>query len=270
MLASADRGISLSGALSTSSLLNMSLRLSSSLPLTLFFSLGPVISLAQNTLTVAAAADLSLVAPHLGQAFEKTNPNVRVRFVMEASSMLAQQIENGAPYDIFLSANAQFADQLAASGKLAPRPAAYATGRLALLWRDGKQHSVNDLTRNWVRFIALANPKLAPYGAAARQALQHTDLWVKIEPKIVYGENVRQALQLFDSGNADAVFTSDGLVSDRDPQLIPADWYRPIIQKAGIVSASSKQKEAGLFLQFLLGPTAQAIFASHGFGKPTP
>jgi molybdate transport system substrate-binding protein len=243
----------------------MSLILSSCLPL-LF--LATSFGVAQETLTVAAAADLSKVTPELAQAFEKTNPSLRVRFVIEASAMLAEQIENGAPYDVFMSANAQFIDRLAASGKLAPRTAVYATGRLAILWRDGKRHNINDLTQDWVRFVALANPKLAPYGVAAQQALQHGQLWDKIQPKIVYGENVRQTLQLFDSGNADAVLTSDGLVSERNPQLIPADWHQPIVQKAGIVTLSSKQKEAGLFLQFLLGPKAQAIFARYGFGKP--
>ena len=193
-----------------------------------------------------------------------------MRFVSEASAVLAQQIENGAPYDVFLSANAQFVDRLVSSGKLTSKAAAYATGRVAVLWRDGKQHRINDLAANWVRFVALPNPKLAPYGAAARQALEHERLWEKIQPKIVYGENVRQALQLFDSGNADVVFTSHGLVSDRNPQLIPADWHQPIIQKAGIVAASSKQKESALFLQFMLGPAAQAIFARYGFSKPTP
>jgi molybdate transport system substrate-binding protein len=245
----------------------MSPRLSSSLTLTLFF-LATSFAGAQNGLTVAAAADLSKITPELTQAFEKTNPTVRVRFVIEASAVLAQQIENGAPYDVFLSANAQFVDRLVSSGKLAPSAATYATGRLAILWRDGKHHEIRDLGQDWVRFVALANPKLAPYGVAGRQALEHEHLWDKIQSKIVYGENVRQTLQLFDSGNADAVLTSDGLVSDRNPQLIPADWHQPIVQKAGIVSASSKQKDASLFLQFLLGPTAQAIFAKYGFGKP--
>lgn len=182
--------------------------------------------------------------------------------------MLSQQIEHGAPYDAFMSANAQFVDALVASGKLKPGASVYATGRLAILWRDGKRHNINELTQNWVRFVALANPKLAPYGVAAQQALEHEHLWSKVAPKVVFGENVRQTLQLFDSGNADAVLTSDGLVSDRNPQLIPADWHQQITQKAGIVSASSKQKEAILFLQFLLGPNAQAIFAKYGFGKP--
>jgi molybdate transport system substrate-binding protein len=247
----------------------MSPRLSSCLPLSLCF-LATSFAVAQNTLTVAAAADLSKVTPDLAQAFEKTNPTVQVRFVIEASAVLTQQIENGAPYDLFLSANAQFVDRLASSGKIAPGAAVYATGRLAILWRDGKRHEISALTQDWVRFVAIANPKLAPYGVAAQEALQHEHLWEKVRPKIVYGENVRQTLQLFDSGNADAALTSDGLVSDRHPQLIAAAWHQPIVQKAGIVSASSKQKEAALFLQFLLGPKAQAIFAKYGFGKPTP
>ena len=245
----------------------MSVRLSSSLSITLFF-LTTSFSVGQNILTVAAAADLSKVTPELAQVFEKTNPNIRVRFVIEASAMLSQQIENGAPYDVFLSANAQFVDNLISSGKVAPGAAVYATGRLAILWRDAKRHEIRELSQDWVRFVALANPSLAPYGVAARQALEHEHLWDKVQPKIVYGENVRQTLQLFDSGNADAVLTSDGLVSDRNPQLIPADWHWPIVQKAGIVSASSKQKDASLFMRFLLGPTAQAIFAKYGFGKP--
>ena len=245
----------------------MSLSLSSCLPFSLFF-LSTSFLVAHTNLTVAAAADLSKVTPELAQAFEKTNPTVQVRFVIQASAMLSQQIENGAPYDVFLSANAQFVDRLISSNKIDPSAAVYATGRLAILWRDGKRHDINDLTQDWVRFVALANPKLAPYGVAAQQSLEHERLWEKLQPKVVYGENVRQTLELFDSGNADAVLTSDGLVSDRSPQLIPPDWHKPIIQKAGIVSASKKQKEAALFLKFLLGPTAQAIFAKYGFGKP--
>jgi len=135
----------------------MSPRLSSSLLLTLFF-LATSISVAQNTLTVAAAADLSKITPELTQVFEKTNPTIRVSFVSEASSILAQQIENGAPYDVFLSANAQFVDRLVSSGKVETSAAVYATGRLAILWRDGKRHEINDLTQDWIRFVALANP----------------------------------------------------------------------------------------------------------------
>ena len=107
---------------------------------------------------------------------------------------------------------------------------------------------------------------MAPYGAAAQQALQHAGLWPTIKSKIVYGENVRQALQLFDSGNADVVLTALSLVEDRKPDLIPADWHAPIVQKAGVVSESKNQADADSFLQFLISPAGQAVFAKFGFG----
>jgi molybdate transport system substrate-binding protein len=214
-------------------------------------------------LTVAAASDLIPVQPDL----QKAQPNLRIRFVNAASSVLSQQIDNGAPYDVFLSANSQFVDQLASNGKLRPDSVrTYATGRVAILWKDRKSHPVSDLTQNWVRFVALANPRLAPYGAAAHQALQHAGLWPTIRGKIVYGENVRQALQLFDSGNADVVLTALSLVEDRKPDLIPADWHAPIVQKAGVVSESKNQADADSFLQFLTSPAGQAVFAKFGFG----
>jgi len=183
--------------------------------------------------------------------------------------MLKEQIASGAPYDVFLSANAEFVDQLASSGKLVPESVkAYAAGRVGMLWSDKKHHSLNDLAQSWVRFVALPNPKLAPYGVAAQQALEHAGIWKQVQPKVVYGENVRQTLQLFESGNADVVLTSDSLLQGKDPDLIPADWHRPIIQKGGIVAASSNQQAARKFLDFVLSPAGQAIFAQFGFGTP--
>jgi molybdate transport system substrate-binding protein len=214
-------------------------------------------------LTVAAASDLLPVQP----ALQKAQPALHIRFVNAASSVLSQQIDNGAPYDVFLSANAQFVDQLASNGKLRPDSVrSYATGRVAILWGDKKSHPISDLTQNWVRFVALANPRLAPYGAAAQQALEHSGLWPALKGKIVYGENVRQALQLFDSGNADAVLTALSLLVDRKPDLIPAGWHAPIVQKAGVVSASPSQADADTFMRFLTSPAGQAIFAKFGFG----
>jgi molybdate transport system substrate-binding protein len=218
-------------------------------------------------LTVATASDLSPVQP----ALQKAQPNLQIRFVNAASSVLSQQIENGAPYDVYLSANSQFVDQLASNGKLrVDSVRTYATGRVAILWSDKKSHSVSDLTQDWVHFVALANPRLAPYGAAAQQALEHAGLWTAVKKKIVYGENVRQALQLFDSGNADVVLTALSLVNDRKPDLIPVTWHAPIVQKAGVVAASKNQSEAQAFLQFLTSPAGQAIFAKFGFGAATP
>jgi molybdate transport system substrate-binding protein len=221
------------------------------------------------TLTIAAASDLTALEHDLELAFYHSNPNVRLNWVNAASAILSQQIAHGAPYDIFMSANSQFVDQLASNGKLAPGSVRiYAVGRLGMLWRDGKHHTLADLRQNWVRFVALPNPELAPYGAAARQALERERLWREVQTKIVYGENVREALELFNSGNADAVITSASLLKGGNPQFIPQEWHTPIIQKAGIVSASPNRAAAQQFLQFLITPAAQAIFAQFGFSSP--
>lgn len=232
----------------------------------LLFSAG---SVAQTTLTVAAAADLTSLEPALAGSFRQADPADSVRFVTASSALLAQQIENGAPYDVFLSANAQFIDRLASSRKLLPDSVhSYAVGRVAILWKDGKKHSINDLAADWVRFVALPNPKLAPYGVAAQQALEHAGLWKRVQPKVVYGENVRQTLQLFESGNTDAVLTSASLLAGKQPELLPADWHQPIIQKVGIVSATANGATAQKFVDFLLSPAGQAVFAEAGFAKP--
>lgn len=224
--------------------------------------------MAQNTLTVAAAADLSPLEADLTSSFGKNHSAIHLRFVTESSAALAQQIENGAPYDVFLSANAAFVDRLALNRKIQPDSVLnYTEGRLGLLWGDGKQHLLKDLSANWIHFLALPNPKLAPYGVAAQQAIEHAGIWESVRQKVVYGENVRQALQLFSSGNADAVVTSESLLIGKDAQVIPADWHQPILQKAGIVAGTKNGEAARAFLQFLTSPSGQAVFARFGFSS---
>jgi molybdate transport system substrate-binding protein len=182
---------------------------------------------------------------------------------------LTQQIENGAPYDVFLSANAQFVQRLAKEGKLRPESVLpYAEGRLGVLWRDGKTHEISGLRDSWVRFIALANPKLAPYGLAAQQALEHAGIWKSVQHKVVYGENVRQALQLFESGNADAVITANSLLKGKGAQLIPEDWHEPILQEAGIVADTKNREATAAFLKLLTSPAGKMVFTSFGFSSP--
>ena len=253
-----------SSVFSTLSVSNMSGALST---LAIFFLL--TFPAAAATLTVAAASDLTEVEPVLSQALRRNEPNLEVRFVTAASGVLTQQIENGAPYDVFLSANAQFVDRLASNGKLVPGSVrAYAVGRIGVLWRDGKTHPLKDLSQSWVRIVALPNPKLAPYGVAAEEALRHAQAWEFVSKKLVYGENVRQTLQLFESGNADAVLTSAALLGGKKADIIPADWHNPIVQKAGIVAGRPNVSAAQAFLKMVTGPEGQAIFARFGFSKP--
>lgn len=219
---------------------------------------------ASTTLTVAAAADLSPLEPALA-----AQSPVPLRFVTEASAVIAQQIQNGAPYDIFLSANAAYVDRLISFGKMKPQDVrVYAIGRLGLLCRSRKYHAIQDLQENWVRIVALPNPRLAPYGIAAQQALEHAGIWAKVQPKVVYGENVRETLELFTSGNADAVLTSASLLVGKNPDLIPGGWHQPILQKGGIVSATQHPADAHRFMEFLTSPAAQAVFAQFGFSPP--
>ncbi|MGH9582603.1 MAG: molybdate ABC transporter substrate-binding protein [Bryobacteraceae bacterium] len=244
------------------------MNLSSLLPFA-FLALAAPAFAATTTLTVAAASDLTALEPVLDRAFYETNSHVRLRWVNAASAILSQQIDHGAPYDIFMSANVQYITQLASNGKLLrDSVAAYGVGRLGLLWHDGKHHPVKDLTQSWVRFVALPNPQLAPYGVAARHAVKHEGLWKQVQPKIVYGENVRETLEMFDSGNADAVITSDSLLPKRNPQIIPQEWHQPILQKAGVVAASPNRAAAEKFMQFLVGSAGQAVFAQFGFSSP--
>jgi molybdate transport system substrate-binding protein len=232
-----------------------------------FLLLSSLPASAQTSLTIAAAADLADLETPLATAFRSAYPQISATWVTEASGVLSQQIQNGAPYDVFLSANESFVAKLASSGKVVPSSVAvYATGRLGVLWKDGKSHPISDLTQNWVRYLALPNPKLAPYGAAAVQALQHAGLWSKLQNRIVYAENVRQTLQIFESGNADAVITSASLLQGRHPDFIPDSWHQPIRQEAAVVASCAHQQAAHEFLDFLKSASGQAVFARFGFG----
>ena len=116
--------------------------------------------------------------------------------------------------------------------------------------------------------VAIANPQIAPYGLAARQALETQGLWDAIRSKVVFGENVRQALQMFDSGNAEVALTAYSLMIGRpSAAMIPQDWHKPIRQKAGIVAASPHPEAAQRFLAFLQSPGGAQILIRHGL-KP--
>lgn len=213
-------------------------------------------------LIVAAASDLAPLTSALQRGF----PNVR--FTLASSGSLAQQIENGAPFDVFLSANDQYVKQLAASGKIdASTVVIYATGRIALWSQSGAAHTLDDLKNPQMKHIAIANPEHAPYGTAAKAALEKSGVWSAIEAKIVYGENVRQALQFAESGNADAVITSWTLLLGRGT-LVPTNLYPPIRQSGGVVKSSANAAAAGRFLKFLTGAQGRRILEGGGLFPP--
>lgn len=192
-----------------------------------------------------------------------------VRFTTGASGMLARQVENGAPYDVFLSANERFVEELVKAGRIAGDSVqVYATGRLGLWSPSGRVRGLKDLNAGWIKRIAIANPSHAPYGAAARQLLERAGLWRRLAGKLVFGENVRQAFEYAASGNADAVITSWTLLYRRQAQLLPAGMHSPIRQAGGVISGSGHEAEARRFLRFLLSTEGQTLLARHGLGAP--
>jgi len=217
---------------------------------------------------VAAAADLAPLERPLADAFQRAS-GIRVRFALGASGMLSRQVENGAPYDVFLSANEKFVKALAGSGRLASDSVIlYAFGRLGLWSKTGWIKSLADLRDPRVRHIALANPVHAPYGAAAKQALEKEGIWGALQPRIVYGENVRQALQYAESGNAEAVITAWSLLCGRGGTLLPDSLHAPIRQAGGVVAASAHPRQARQFLAFLTGPHGRKILEANGLFPP--
>jgi len=218
-------------------------------------------------LIVAAASDLAPLSAQIEKAFQKSTGD-KLRFTFASSGSLARQIENGAPYDVFLSANDKYVGDLAAAGRVDKASVViYAQGRIALWSPNGTVRSLEDLTRPEVKHVAIPNPQHAPYGVAARKALENRGVWKAVEPKIVYGENVRQALQFAESGNADAVITSWTLLIGKGA-LLPQDRHAPIRQAAGIVEASGQKTAAAKFLKFLTSPEGRKILEAGGLFPP--
>jgi molybdate transport system substrate-binding protein len=223
-----------------------------------------------DSLLVSAASSLILAFEEVGTRYEDET-GTQVTFNFAASGQLAQQIEQGAPVDLFLSANRAYVEDLAAKGYVLPDSVqSYARGRLTLWTRADSSLSLEtmkDLLKPEVRRVAIANPEHAPYGVAARQALQTAGVWDSIEYKLVPGENVRQALQYAETGNVDAAIIplSLSITSQGNWTLIPEDLHTPIDQALGVVADSPRQAQAQDFADFIVGPQGQAILQEYGF-----
>ncbi len=224
-------------------------------------------------LTVAAAADLHFAFPEIGRQFQEET-GVPVTFAFGSSGQLAQQIENGAPFDIFAAASEAYIDRLAARGLIVPGSRQlYAQGRLALVVNRQSGRIVErleDLADPALGPIAIANPDHAPYGLAARQALERVGLWEQVRPRIVMGENVRQALQFVQTGDAPVgiVALSVAEVPEVRYTLIPSDLHEPINQALAILKSSPQPDVARRFIEFVNGPVGRPIMRRYGFLYP--
>jgi molybdate transport system substrate-binding protein len=224
-------------------------------------------------LTVAAAANLTDVMAKLGETFREKS-GVEIVFSYGSTSQLAQQIDNGAPFDLFAAADVEHVESLVSSGKLtADSRAVYVRGQLALWIPGGEQSGVRDLkdlAASKVRYVAIAQPELAPYGKAAVEVLNTAGLWAAVKPKLVYANNISLAKQLAATGNAEAAFTAYSLLLHEKGTVLKIDprLYHPIEQELAIVAASPHIEDAKRFRSFLLGPEGRAILTDGGYLAP--
>ena len=225
------------------------------------------------TLTIFAAADLAFALRDLAPRFEKAH-GVKVSLVLGSTGNLARQIEHGAPADLFFAANESFVDDLARVGAVIPETKGlYAQGRLVLATSGAlgpKLTDLRQLAEARVRRVAIANPQHAPYGKAAEQALRKVGLWEAVQPKLVYGENIRHTLQFLQTGATDAgiVALSVANVPEIDWVAINPALHAPLNQVVAVVRKSERPELGLAFIQFIGGPESRRIMKSYGFLLP--
>jgi len=262
------------------SLLVKSLRFSFAAFLWFFATLAPVAAADPTKVSVAAASNLVHVLADVVAAFEKSTPDATVTTVTGASGSLVAQIRNGAPFDVFLSADVDYPQALVASGHAAASTLTpFAVGRL-VLWTTKTDLVLENLPAVLrspsVRKIAIANTDTAPYGRAARQSLEKLGLWSEAQPKIVIGENITQTAQFVQTGHADAGLVALSLVlapnlKDRGQWIeIPRDHYASLDQVAVLTRRGESNPAARHFLAFLRSAPARELFLRYGYAVPTP
>jgi molybdate transport system substrate-binding protein len=233
-----------------------------------------------EAINVAAAADLKFVLGEIAASYEQETGG-KVTLSFGSSGNLARQIPQGAPFDLFMSADEDYIFRLAAQGFLRDQGRIYAVGRIALLAPYGSPLAVDGelrglaaaLADDRLQRLAIANPEHAPYGRAARAALERAGLWRGLQGKLVFGENVAQAAQFALSGSAQGGIVAWSLV--RSPQLarrgvaalIPESWHPPLRQRMALTRRASE--EAAHFYEYLQQPAARAVFERHGFSLLT-
>lgn len=234
----------------------------------------------KRSLSIAAAANLKVALEQVIAAFQQKNPGTEVRASYGASGTFYAQIQNGAPFDLFLAADAQFPAKLAAEKLTSGGAASYANGKL-VLWvpsaskLDVSKRGLKALLDPQVAHVAIGNPAVAPYGVAAEQALAAAGLRDALKDKLVLGQNIGQAAQFAQTGNAQAALLplslamAPPLSTEGRYALVPPSSYSPIEQAGAVLKNARDASLAKAFFAFLLGPDGRAILEKHGYGLPS-
>ena len=223
-------------------------------------------------LNIATAANMQFAMEELVSAFSKKT-NIKCQTIISSSGKLTAQIKAGAPYDIFVSADMKYPSELYESKKTTGKPSIYAYGQL-ILWtiQEEQQPKIEDLTNDFYKKIALANPKTAPYGTAAIQVLEHFNIKNEVKTKLVFGESIAQTNQFIISGAADIGFAAQSVIKSKDRKnlgnwtTLPKNAYEPIKQGIVILNNRKEQlKNAQQFYDFLFTEEAQNILKEYGY-----
>jgi molybdate transport system substrate-binding protein len=234
---------------------------------------------AQPVFTVAAASDLKFAIEEVAARFEKDSGHT-LRLVFGSSGNFKTQILQGAPFHLFMSADENFVHELADAGKTDDRGRAYAIGRIGILVPPGSPLKADGTLKDLAAALqdgrlqkfAIANPDHAPYGARAREALQHAGLWPAIERKLVLGENITQAAQFATSGSTQggiialSLALAPAVARTGSFQRIPEAWHQPLKQRMVLLKGAPPAAKA--FYAYIATPQAQEIMVRHGFAMP--
>ncbi|MEO6033262.1 MAG: molybdate ABC transporter substrate-binding protein [Burkholderiaceae bacterium] len=241
----------------------------------LLFGCGLSLSVAAQTLTVSAAASLQNALREVGTAYQATHPGTRIDFNFGASGSLLAQIAKGAPADVFASADLATMDRAQARNLIdvGSRANFVANQMLVISPRSAPAHlkAAADLKGDAIRRIAVGSPASVPAGRYAKEALERDGLWADLVPKLVFAENVRQALNYVSRAEVDAglVYRTDAKI---DAATVRIDFafptVQPLLYPVARVAASPNVKEADAFIAYLQREPAQAVFERFGFRKP--
>jgi molybdate transport system substrate-binding protein len=249
-----------------------SLLLTISLPL---MAPSTVVAQSNTTLLVSAAASLKEVLEEIRTNYQQSRPGTTINYNFGASGALLQQIQQGAPADIFISAAKRQVDTLEQAGQLVPGTRSnLAKNRLVLIVPRNVTNvtSFFNLTRDDIRRIAIGEPRSVPAGQYAEQVLKQLKIYDKIKPKFVFANNVRQVLAAVESGNADAglVYRTDAAISNKVKTVVAASetYHAPIIYPMAVLRQSKNQQAAREFVQYLSGDQSKAVLKKYGFLLP--
>ncbi|MFR9602632.1 MAG: molybdate ABC transporter substrate-binding protein [Rikenellaceae bacterium] len=227
----------------------------------------------QGVVRIAAAANLRYAMEEIEANYESANSGVDIQINYGASGMFFQQISNGAPYNLFLSADEGFPAKVVEAGLAQGEAQVYACGALALygLRDDVDAKGLVLLKDASIRKISIANPRTAPYGARSVELLKAQGMWDDLEKRVIYGESISQAAQFATTGNVDLGFVALSLLLDPKTKIkgsyykIPQELYAPIAQAGVLIKQKSECAEAAKFFEYILSPACTEVWDKYGY-----